>query len=258
MLISTNQSLNLSIPSGLDENSLREFFDQVCLLDPSKVKNVYLNCSQLEDVTSRHITVICHSMFECEKKGISCKLIAVTDSMLIAVKHLKLNDLLLLEDSDKTVFNDTSKISIKSRDVANVLRLEFMAEKEAIKANLGKFKDFLNKFNLTEKTEYELATVFYEIAMNIKQHGYNDNPDRILFKAEVLDNEISMRFKDSGKKFDPTQLVFDYDPEISIKNGRKRGLGLILINRIIDNMTYFRENGAINRLVLVKKLFGEI
>lgn len=255
MLTTTKNSVTLAVPGGTDEGDLSEFFEQVCLLDQSSVKKLFLDCSQLSDVTSRHITAICHSMFECEKKGIDCKLISIPDSMLIVVKHLKLNDLLLLEDQSSDDFSDTTKIVAISQDTTNVIRLKFEADKSIIKDNLEKFKTFLHRLNLPEKTAYELSTIFYEITMNIKTHGYKNHPNKISFKAEMLDNEISLRFRDAGEKFDPTQYAPDYDPEKSIKKGRKRGLGLILINRIIDKMTYTRENGKVNRLILTKKLY---
>jgi anti-sigma regulatory factor (Ser/Thr protein kinase) len=63
---------------------------------------------------------------------------------------------------------------------------------------------------------------------------------------------LSVVVEDGGKPFDPTQAVTPHT-DGTLASRREGGLGLPLINGVMDDVTYQRA-GTINRLQLVKHL----
>ena len=57
---------------------------------------------------------------------------------------------------------------------------------------------------------------------------------------------------DQGKAFDPTQ-VKEADITLSAEERAIGGLGIFIVNQIMDNVSYRRENGQ-NILMLTKRL----
>jgi serine/threonine-protein kinase RsbW len=57
--------------------------------------------------------------------------------------------------------------------------------------------------------------------------------------------------RDSGRRFDPTALP-DVDIRQHVRQGRKGGLGIYLIRRIMDEVHYEFHQDCLNELLLVK------
>jgi anti-sigma regulatory factor (Ser/Thr protein kinase) len=85
-------------------------------------------------------------------------------------------------------------------------------------------------------------------------HGGLSENNLIEFEIEINKDDLTMQFTDPGKSFDPGANVPDYDPLLSLESAQRQGLGLVLIDRIMDTIDYSRDKGACNILALSKKL----
>jgi len=93
-----------------------------------------------------------------------------------------------------------------------------------------------------------------EAVTNIMEHAYENDLEGEL-EIEMILEADNTRFevviRDSGKSFNPNDLD-DPDLEEHVRAGRRRGLGIFLIRRIMDEVHYDYATGVRNELRMVK------
>ncbi|MEE9268857.1 MAG: SpoIIE family protein phosphatase [Candidatus Krumholzibacteria bacterium] len=89
-----------------------------------------------------------------------------------------------------------------------------------------------------------------EACTNIIKHAYDDSNGRIRVRASVSPGAVDFSLIDRGKRFD-FAAVEDPDLEHYVETGRKGGLGVFLINRLMDRVEYRTVHGS-NELLLSK------
>lgn len=124
-------------------------------------------------------------------------------------------------------------------------------------AQLHRIRDFVTQvaaaagFNEADQMKIVMATD--EALANIIEHGVNGIPGATV-KIEVNfgPGEVTVVLADRGPRYDPMQRP-DLNLPQHIKAGNKRGLGVFLIRKLVDEMDYrWSENGE-NVLRLVKR-----
>ena len=91
-----------------------------------------------------------------------------------------------------------------------------------------------------------------EVVSNVMLYAYPAGSEgRVDIEAAIRDDRIDFRVSDSGVPFDPTVAA---GPDISaeLKDRPIGGLGIYLVKRIMDDVSYTRENGK-NILSMTKK-----
>ncbi len=124
--------------------------------------------------------------------------------------------------------------------------------------NLGKIRDFLSEISeaagFDKKKREEIVLAADEACTNIIKHAYEFDTDKeIEITAIFKEGELTIIFKDTGKKFHP-QSVEPPDLETKLKKRKSGGLGVHLIKTLMDNVEYDFSNPELNILKLVKKL----
>jgi anti-sigma regulatory factor (Ser/Thr protein kinase) len=76
----------------------------------------------------------------------------------------------------------------------------------------------------------------------------------ITFTADLNLDEITLEFTDAGEPFDPTGNTPEFNPRRAIRRRQSRGLGLVMIQRIVDSIAYDRVDGRFNVVTLVRRL----
>jgi serine/threonine-protein kinase RsbW len=103
-----------------------------------------------------------------------------------------------------------------------------------------------------------IALAVDEAVANIMEHAYSqdrggDANDRkeilIIFRADARQFEV--RIRDCGATFDPRSAP-DADVHENVKQGRKGGLGIFLMRRIMDEINYTFKQGVHNELQMIK------
>ena len=95
-----------------------------------------------------------------------------------------------------------------------------------------------------------------ESVTNIMEHAYENDLEGEMFIGITLSatgSEFVARIRDWGSPFDPTQIPA---PNLSehVKNGRRHGLGIFLVRRIMDEVTYTSSPDGCNELRLAKRV----
>ena len=122
--------------------------------------------------------------------------------------------------------------------------------------NLQIVRDFL--FNVMERAKLPMGDrnkvilAVDEAVSNIIHHGYTKNDGEIIIEVEADIKKFSIIITDNGRFFDPTVSSHDIDLKTHIRSGKKRGLGLFLVQKIMDEVHYSFKDGQKNVLTLVK------
>ncbi|MCZ7647956.1 MAG: ATP-binding protein [Planctomycetota bacterium] len=100
-----------------------------------------------------------------------------------------------------------------------------------------------------------VALAVDEAVANVMEHAYSGQqfgPDcRIRIRLAIAETQFEVRIHDTGKRFDPNSVP-DVDIQEHVRQGRRGGLGIFLIRRIMDVVDYRFEAGPRNELRLVK------
>ncbi len=134
-----------------------------------------------------------------------------------------------------------------------------MAEKrfEALGKNLEPVISFLEE-NLESlgcpfKEEQQMCIAVEELFINIVNYAYPESAGPADVEIQELpDRVIEVILRDGGVPFNPLELK---DPDITLKAEDRQigGLGIYMVKKSMDEVTYHYENGQ-NILILRKKI----
>ncbi|GAB3198686.1 serine/threonine-protein kinase RsbW [Pontibacter aydingkolensis] len=125
------------------------------------------------------------------------------------------------------------------------------------KKNLKLIRDFvveyLRAYALSDIITNQIVLAVDEICANLIIHANHENPDKFIHLAihqqkEMLKFEIS----DNGLAFQRSKYK-EPNIEENIRMGKKGGVGIALVNRIMDKVE-FESNDSQNVCVLYKKI----
>ena len=132
--------------------------------------------------------------------------------------------------------SDTSRLANLRREITEVLGSGHFGP---VKANL-------------------IALVVDEAVANIMEHGQACGTDfsetrggDILIQVDLTAERLAITIRDKSASFDP-RSVPEVDLAEHIRAGRRRGLGVFLIRRIMDEVNYTSKENSENELQLVK------
>lgn len=119
---------------------------------------------------------------------------------------------------------------------------------------LGELRDFVTKVGRRHGFSERIINAFKlsidEAATNIIKHAYRDYDGDITIRAIVKKNSLTIVLIDQGKYFDPRQ-VGDPDLKRYVEIGKKGGLGIFIMRRLLDEIDY-RKTEEGNELWMVK------
>ena len=104
--------------------------------------------------------------------------------------------------------------------------------------------------------QFQIDLAVEEIFVNIASYAYRPDVGEAEIRVEVNEDplRVVVQFLDHGKPFDPLAKE-DADTSPEAIERRLGGLGILLVKRSMDAVTYAYENGR-NILTIEKKLNG--
>ncbi len=255
MQLVVNKKYKVVVPDNLSNDNLEKFYSNLNVLLDKKPEEIEVDCSKLQRATSTHINILWDARYSCNEAGIGMRLVSISEGLVRVLKVLDLYDL-LVEQEDQESVSSKHRVILKIDEDNNVIEMEFKATNGSIRSGIKKFKKFLGQADLEEISILEIETIFYEVAMNISQHAQVSDNDLISLTATLTSKKIALKFIYPGVSFDPTARVKDYDPGAVIKQRQKRGYGLIMINRMADEISYKRTDNDLNELY-IQKYWGD-
>ncbi len=252
MSLDTKKCRLISVPADFDDESLQAFFDELNLAIGDEPPEIALDCSRLEHATSRHINSLWDALTLCGSAGIPMRLTAVTYGLRRVLSVLDLAELFTVEyesDGENKVPRAPAQ-GLRSEG----FEVELEARIDAVTGVMMELHAYLERLGLAEIGTFDLETVFYEVATNICRHSGLEQHRRIRFVAGLSKDEISFEFTDAGERFDPTGNTPEFDPRLAIRRRQSRGIGLVMIQRMVDSISYERVDNKYNVVTLRKRL----
>jgi anti-sigma regulatory factor (Ser/Thr protein kinase) len=117
----------------------------------------------------------------------------------------------------------------------------------------GRIEELAEQWELPMPLTMNLNLVLEETVSNIIFYAYPDgNEHSIDITLSMSESEITIVIEDEGVPFDPTAMQ---QPDISLPAEDRPigGLGIFLVSKIMDNVSYSREQEK-NKLTLKKKI----
>ena len=133
----------------------------------------------------------------------------------------------------------------------NNLKLEFKNNLPDLSRGLDAALSWLTPFNLPPDASYVTILALEELATHAINHGYPDNLEHLIHVAITVEkNQLVIQYLDDGVFFNPLD-VQEPDTNLPIEDRPTEGLGILLLRKIADDMTYERKDG--NNFVTVYK-----
>lgn len=160
----------------------------------------------------------------------------LTVGLILIIKNrkasLSLNDLMMLDENFGGDRKDRLELSIGNS----------MEEVMAISTGIYKFGEHRN---LSQETLNTLSLFIEELAGNVVQHAFKPGEKRWL-DLTIMDKpeRLIIRIRDNGSAFDPLAYL---------SAGERSGYGLLIVQKLAENVEYRRSMGLNNLIVHLKK-----
>ena len=113
--------------------------------------------------------------------------------------------------------------------------------------------DIARKGGFSDKDVYNIQLATDEAASNIIEHAYENVPDGILeLSCDVHRDVITIKLIDHGESFDPSEVPLP-DLKADLSDRKIGGLGIFLMRKIMDEVTYEPRPGKSNVLTMTKR-----
>ncbi len=122
----------------------------------------------------------------------------------------------------------------------NILKLSIINEMSELDGLYASVNQFLAKHQVPYRSGYAVNLAIEELAVNVIRYAYvDDDQHTIDFGLGIIDEQIILEIRDSGRPFDPREAP-SHDPDV--EDLEPGGLGLTLVLDMVDGLTYRREN----------------
>jgi len=132
--------------------------------------------------------------------------------------------------------------------------MSFAADEKMLEDIRRSVNDAIADVNLSNKDRNGILLAIEEACTNVIRHAYLYAPGTIRIKIRKSPTKVSFSIYDKGRRFDfdrATAATPDLDRYV--KTGRKGGLGLYLIRKMMDSVDYISRDGE-NELRMAKTI----
>ena len=111
-----------------------------------------------------------------------------------------------------------------------------------------------NKFALDQSLSFQLNLVLEEAVVNVIQYAFPQGEEHTFtLDANKEADTITFVLRDDGKPFNPLTQAPDVDINLSAEKRQIGGLGIFLVQQMMDEVDYKRTSKGENVLVMRKK-----
>jgi serine/threonine-protein kinase RsbW len=238
------------VPADLDEKTSRGFYADLDSALRAGVGVLVLDCSGLRTVSSGQIGILWDARTRCNTASAEMRLAGVGPGLERVLRLLDLYEILVGDEAGAGAAvppRGTEPAAMpeggSDRATGDIFEVDLEASVEGIGKAMDEFRGFLARLGLPEMCVFDLGTAFYEVATNARQHGGLRGRGHLAFRAVYQDGAVKLRFVDSGRPFDPGRQAPHFDVEEAISRRQNRGIGLFLVRRLMDSISYERSGG---------------
>jgi sigma-B regulation protein RsbU (phosphoserine phosphatase) len=157
---------------------------------------------------------------------------------------------------DAPQFDDSTMLLLDYRAQAAPALTErtFPADVSALGEVLGFLEEALQGFSCSAKAQIALSVAIEEAFVNVARYAYGDGGGEVALGIgfEEEGRVLTLRMTDGGTPFDPLGRG---DPDITLSAEEREigGLGIYIVKKTMDTVSYAYENGK-NILTMTKQL----
>ena len=154
---------------------------------------------------------------------------------------------------DAPQFDDLTMLCLERKEDETLGRALTVDAKQENLGEVTAFAEaFLEENDCPPKALVQLGIVIDEVFSNIASYAYEGGEGKAEIRIFKTDDEITLVFTDEGIAFDPLAKE-DPDVTLSAEDRPIGGLGIFIVKKSMDDVSYKRENGK-NMLTIKKKL----
>jgi len=136
--------------------------------------------------------------------------------------------------------------------MASDVSFEIPAELEQIQEVSEKIEQCMKSHGWGEDAILDVQLAVEEAVTNSILHGYDGTSGTIAIRIETTPHHIAVEIADDAPAFDPMSVP-DPDVDADLEDRQIGGLGIFLIRRVMDEVSYRYENNK-NILVMEKTI----
>jgi serine phosphatase RsbU (regulator of sigma subunit)/anti-sigma regulatory factor (Ser/Thr protein kinase)/transposase-like protein len=138
-----------------------------------------------------------------------------------------------------------------ARKLVKEVFMTFPAAEDQLEDIRSSVRNVLFDSDLSEKAVNSVLLAVEEACTNVVRHAYLYGPGVIRIKVKLYQDRVVFSIFDRGRKFD---LDHSEVPDLDryVRTGRKGGLGLYLIRKMMDSVEYYSRDGE-NELRMEKR-----
>ena len=128
----------------------------------------------------------------------------------------------------------------------------------AVIKNIERATDFINGIlenaDCSMRSQMQLDIALDELMSNVARYAYGPKEGNITVSLDILENprRAVLTLSDEGMPYDPLKKE-DPDVTLSVEERKIGGLGIYIVKKSMDEMTYSYEDGK-NIITIVKKI----
>ena len=125
---------------------------------------------------------------------------------------------------------------------------------KAVLSDLPRIVEFVVKWLESrglDKYSFPLETAVDEASTNVIKYAYNGQGGFFHISCELQGHEIVVTIRDRGKQFDPNSVPLP-DVDADLENRRVGGLGIYMMKKMMDRVSYDFDLKEGNRLEMRK------
>ena len=133
--------------------------------------------------------------------------------------------------------------------------LDILAERNNLPRVLGFVDGELEALDCGIRVITQIDVAVEEIFVNISSYAYDPDVGPACIRVEILDDPISVviSFIDNGVPYDPLAKP-DPDLKIPVRHRKKGGLGIFMVKKTMDDVSYEYKNGQ--NILTIRKNIG--
>lgn len=134
------------------------------------------------------------------------------------------------------------------------ISLEGPARLPLLESAQAELDAFATRHAWSEEARFQVSLALEEVLMNVMSHGGSTagQPPGVRVRLSQGDADVTLEIADEGVAFDPLQAPAP-DLESDLDERRVGGLGVFLVQQLMDAVDYRRDDGW-NHLVLRKRV----
>lgn len=147
-------------------------------------------------------------------------------------------------------FDDITMLCLEIKESApDMKKISFFPTMDKLQEVTAFFEDILSKGDAPMKIIAQINVVADEIFSNIVQYS---GATMVTLGCSLTENQVVLRFSDNGRPYNPINKP-DPDTSLSAEEREIGGLGIFMVKKIMDEVSYEYKDG-LNILTVTKKI----